>query len=828
MDPSIISTTTTNATTSPYIELPSTHPSTHSYPLAMSIVPSLRDSVCERPPAHAENDDQAPDLALFRKGKKLCVRHEKMADEGINANLQASLDALPLADRQAINAVWSTFSSSNHSRREIILKGLLTMCCFSQLSLLSTQVQDLIRLDPFDLFPREVSLKVLSYLDAFSLGKAVQVSKHWRSLADDDFLWRGMCAQHIERKCTKCGWGLPLLERRRLRLEIDGHYEDSAPSSPTIHALEATSLEDNHSHHLSHQHHHHHHHHHHLDQPHIPLELAGPENSSSSSSCITTPSTLQPPSPSNLHQIESGPVSPRGAKRDSPGSEDEANDSSSSHKRATPSDRSFSRGLSTSPPPSSGGRSQSASLPKRPFGPCRTLTRPWKEVYTERLTIERNWRKGRYTVNVLKGHTDGVMCLQVLSGERFKLDASKSRSKFASGGVGKGIMITGSYDRTARVWDLESGKEVLCMRGHARGIRALQFDEAILITGSMDHTMKIWNWRTGVCIRTLGGHTDGVVSLNYDKNVLASGSADSTIKIWNFRTGDCFTLRGHRDWVNSVVLWDGSTSSSASSFSHDWPSTSTAAPTPPPVTSTGIDPGKMLFSGSDDGTIRLWDLNTKDCVRIFEGHVGQVQSLRLCIVDRDRDEEEEEEETAARAKQSADSRERGSGHYEPNPLGVYGTPSHSLPAGPHLMAHHPSINPTDPRMSTPPLGDFSISNPSNSPKPTKPARSRVDEKQALLMSASLDNTVRVWDVETGKTKKTLFGHIEGVWSVDADPLRVVSSSHDRTIKVWSREDGKCSQTLVGHREAVTCLSLTDTQILSGSEDGEVRIWNFGA
>lgn len=45
-----------------------------------------------------------------------------------------SLDALPLTDRQAINGVWSTFSSSSHPKREIILKGLLTMCCFSQVS----------------------------------------------------------------------------------------------------------------------------------------------------------------------------------------------------------------------------------------------------------------------------------------------------------------------------------------------------------------------------------------------------------------------------------------------------------------------------------------------------------------------------------------------------------------------------------------------------------------------------------------------------------------------------------------------------------------------
>ena len=68
-----------------------------------------------------------------------------------------------------------------------------------------------IRIDPFTLFPREVSLRVLGFLDAISLGRAAQVSRLWRSLADNDLLWRNMCEQHIERKCEKCGWGLPRL-----------------------------------------------------------------------------------------------------------------------------------------------------------------------------------------------------------------------------------------------------------------------------------------------------------------------------------------------------------------------------------------------------------------------------------------------------------------------------------------------------------------------------------------------------------------------------------------------------------------------------------------
>lgn len=101
---------------------------------------------------------------------------------------------------------------------------------------------------------------------------------------------------------------------------------------------------------------------------------------------------------------------------------------------------------------------------------------------------------------------------------------------------------------------------------------------------------------------------------------------------------------------------------------------------------------------------------------------------------------------------------------------------------------------------------------------------------------------------------TYFGHIEGVWGVASDKLRLVSASHDRTIKVrflslsllslllmvqlklimdliiimqiWDRENDKSSHTLVGHRGAVTCLDLADDKIVSGSDDAEIRVWSF--
>jgi F-box/WD-40 domain protein MET30 len=84
------------------------------------------------------------------------------------------------------------------------------MCCFSQLSLLTEQLSHLIRIDPFSVLPREVSLKVLVHLDATSLCHAAQVSKRWKALADDAF--SGMEYANIGQKCLKCGWGLSILE----------------------------------------------------------------------------------------------------------------------------------------------------------------------------------------------------------------------------------------------------------------------------------------------------------------------------------------------------------------------------------------------------------------------------------------------------------------------------------------------------------------------------------------------------------------------------------------------------------------------------------------
>lgn len=307
------------------------------------------------------------------------------------------------------------------------------------------------------------------------------------------------------------------------------------------------------------------------------------------------------------------------------------------------------------------------------------------------------------------------------------------------------ILATGSYDNTIKIWDIETGECLRTLTGHTLGIRALQFDDTKLISGSLDKTLRVWNWRTGECISTYQGHIEGVIAVHFEGNVLASGSIDRTVKIWNFSDKSTFCLRGHKDWVNAVRVDAAS---------------------------------RTVFSASDDCTVRLWDLDTRRTIRVFEGHVGQVQQVTLMPAEYEPDDidlEDDEDATSSISSPSLDI---------------------------HTPIPHPST-------------DSYASWPDSRPRPPR-----------YMLTGALDSTIRLWDITTGKCLKTLFGHVEGVWALAADTLRVVSGAEDRMIKVWDARTGKYEKTFTGHEGPVTCLGLSDSRVVTGSEDLTVRVLSF--
>ncbi|KAF3045054.1 hypothetical protein E8E12_006469 [Didymella heteroderae] len=599
---------------------------------------------------------------------KFCYRHRpdllcrRQADEPSMEQLQQDLGKESQADQQSIANVWSLFSAAPARHRNLMLQGILAQCCFPQLSFIASSVRNLIKIDFIGALPHELGFKILSFLDTTSLCKAAQVSRKWRQLADDDVVWHKMCEQHIDRKCTKCGWGLPLLDRARLRhekrrIQLRASGRGINEWSPNI-----TPAPENEA---------------------LPTTLVHRHSDHSNSSDTTTGTKRSAPSDSLSPEIS--------AKRAcTESTNDEACDQLASY----------------------------FDQPKK---------RPWKDVYKDRFRVGTNWKYGRCTTNILKGHTNGIMSLQ----------------------FDDQTLITGSYDATVKVWDVRTGEEIRTLTGHTAGIRCLQFDDTKLITGSLDRTIKVWNWRTGKLIRTLNGHSDGVIGLHLADKLLASGSSDHTIMVHDFNNYQRVTLRGHTDWVNSVKIDLAS---------------------------------RTLFSASDDMTVKLWDLDTHKVIKTYEGHVGQVQQVLPLPHDFEIDEDD------FNATGNTDASDTAS---QP--------PSDNEGAQSFSAIQEETVFPNDPSRPKPP---------------------------SYMLTGSLDGTIRLWHVPSGRCVHRFFGHVEGIWSLAADSLRVVSGAEDKTIKIWDPRTGTHERTLTGHTGPVTCIGLSDERLVSGSEDGTVRVHCF--
>ena len=96
----------------------------------------------------------------------------------------------------------------------------------------------------------------------------------------------------------------------------------------------------------------------------------------------------------------------------------------------------------------------------------------------------------------------------------------------------------------------------------------------------------------------------------------------------------------------------------------------------------------------------------------------------------------------------------------------------------------------------------------------------ISADNSTIVSGSRDNTIKVWDLETGTWKRTLTGHSSDVWSlaISADNSTIVSGSLDDTIKVWDLETGTWKRILTGHSSDVYSVAISpdNSTIVSGS------------
>ncbi len=119
------------------------------------------------------------------------------------------------------------------------------------------------------------------------------------------------------------------------------------------------------------------------------------------------------------------------------------------------------------------------------------------------------------------------------------------------------LLVSGSADQTAILWDIASKQQRSTLSGHTDFIHAVAFtpDSKRVVTGSYDNTLRLWQVENGQSIATLEGHTDKVraVAISPQDGNIVSGSYDHQILLWDGQTGDFIKILANQGtWIGSL------------------------------------------------------------------------------------------------------------------------------------------------------------------------------------------------------------------------------------------------------------------------------------
>ncbi|GJN69226.1 F-box and WD40 domain-containingprotein [Purpureocillium lilacinum] len=282
----------------------------------------------------------------------------------------------------------------------------------------------------------------------------------------------------------------------------------------------------------------------------------------------------------------------------------------------------------------------------------------WRKIYQARHELNLRWKSGKARPTYLNGHSDSIYCLQ--------FDEHK--------------IISGSRDKTIRVWDMHTMKCRLVIgppsvissgtlladfdgvsvhyamgaenvrvaeahpqlvsfpEHHMASILCLQYDDEILVTGSSDSTCIVYDINNSYRpIRRLRHHTAAVLDLAFDKKHIVTCSKDISICVWDRATGALLRqLRGHTGPVNAVQMRGNTIVSCSGDFKVKLWNIDTGknirefeGHTKGLACSQFSEDGRYVASAGNDKTIRIWDANTGECIKEMRAHDNLVRSLHI-------------------------------------------------------------------------------------------------------------------------------------------------------------------------------------------------------
>lgn len=373
------------------------------------------------------------------------------------------------------------------------------------------------------------------------------------------------------------------------------------------------------------------------------------------------------------------------------------------------------------------------------------------------------------------------------------------------------MLATGSGDATVRIWDIHTETPKYTLKGHRDWVLCTGWapNGRHIATGGKEGALFVWDAAEGKAAATLGGHKKWINALSWEpahrgpaSDRLCSASKDAVVKVWNWRTRAClFHLSGHTASV-TCVRWGG----------------------------VGL-----IYSGSQDRTIKVWVADEGIVARTLEGHGHWVNSLALntdhalrtgCydhrgLVQRRGD--------AGEAKVGDKRKQTGTSAADEAALEMT---RHTA------QERYDALKGAAGELLASASDDLTVFlwNPSESKKAIVRLQGHQRPVQAIafspdgrsLASASFDGSIRLWRVPDGKFLATLRGHVGPVYQVgwSGDSRLVVSGSRDSTMKVWDVSAKKLKQDLPGHADEVFAVdwSPDGARVASGGKDRMLKFW----
>jgi WD40 repeat protein len=353
-------------------------------------------------------------------------------------------------------------------------------------------------------------------------------------------------------------------------------------------------------------------------------------------------------------------------------------------------------------------------------------------------------------IAVLEGHRRGVFAVS------FAFDGNR--------------VVSGSWDKSLRIWEAESGECIRVLTGHENLVTsvALSPDGRKIVSGSNDNTVRIWDGESGECLRVLTGHENWVtsVALSPDGNRVVSGCGDKSLRIWDAESGECLqVLTGHENMVNSVVV------------SPD---------------------GRRIVSGSSDTTLRIWDIESGECLRLLK---GQNPVIAVSV--------------------TSDGKRIISGSGGSNMLRIWDMESGKCL---HLLEGHEDLVTS---LATTPEGRIIISGSQDqslriweleSGKCLRVIKGHEGWINAVsvtldgsrVVSGSSDTTLRIWDIKSGECLPVPEAHKGKATTVSVTSAgsRAISGGRDTAIRIWDIKSRKCLHVLKGNRLWVESIATT--------------------